>query len=95
MRYKTVQLPEEMVEHVRETITSRKELGYVSVKGFVEDSVRRRLEAIERKREVKCAEDLAALLREEGLSDRAITKILEWYDTEIIAIEGKLEAAHV
>ena len=50
MRYKTIQLPKEMVEHIRRVITSRRELGYVSIKGFVEDSVRRRLEAIEGER---------------------------------------------
>ena len=46
MRYKTVQLPETLEEHIRRLIAERRELGYVSVKGFVEDSVRRRLEAI-------------------------------------------------
>lgn len=46
MRYKTVQLPESMVEQIRKAIDERRELGYVSVKGFVEDAVRRRLEAI-------------------------------------------------
>ena len=46
MRYKTIQLPRTMVEEVRRLIDERKELGYVSVKGFVEDAVRRRLEAI-------------------------------------------------
>jgi metal-responsive CopG/Arc/MetJ family transcriptional regulator len=47
MRYKTVQLPETMVERIRRVIAKRKELGYVSVKGLVEDAVRRRLEEIE------------------------------------------------
>jgi len=51
VRYKSVQLPGEMVEQIRKIIESRPELGYVSVKGFVEDSVRRRLEAIGGKRE--------------------------------------------
>jgi len=46
MRYKTIQLPETMVEEIRRVIDERKELGYVSIKGFVEDAVRRRLEAI-------------------------------------------------
>jgi hypothetical protein len=50
MRYKTIQLPKEMVEQIRQTIENRPDLGYVSVKGFVEDSVRRRLETIEGKR---------------------------------------------
>ena len=46
MRYKTVQLPRGLVERIQRVIGTRKELGYVSVKGFVEDSVRRRLEAV-------------------------------------------------
>jgi hypothetical protein len=46
MRYKTVQLPETLEEEIRRVIDERKELGYVSIKGFVEDAVRRRLEAI-------------------------------------------------
>lgn len=50
MRYKSVQLPEKMVEAVRRVIDERKELGYVSVKGFVEDAVRRRLEEIRKSR---------------------------------------------
>ena len=45
MRYKTVQLPETMVKQIRKVIDERRELGYVSIKGFVEDAVRRRLEA--------------------------------------------------
>ena len=48
MRYKSVQLPTDMVEQVKHAITSRRELGYVSVKGFVEDSVRRRLEEVQK-----------------------------------------------
>lgn len=51
MRYRTVQLPDSMVEQIRQIIESRPDLGYVSVKGFVEDSVRRRLEAIRGKQE--------------------------------------------
>jgi hypothetical protein len=35
-----------MVEQVKEIIASRSDLGYHSVKGFVEDSVRRRIEQI-------------------------------------------------
>ena len=35
-----------MGEEIRKIIAERVELGYVSVKGFVEDAVRRRLEAI-------------------------------------------------
>jgi len=46
MRYGSVQLPAKMLEHVRRLLTSRCDLGYVSVKGFVEDAVRRRLEEI-------------------------------------------------
>jgi hypothetical protein len=41
-----------MVEKIKEIIFSHPELGYVSVKGFVEDAVRRRVEqfkTIERK----------------------------------------------
>ena len=48
MRYKSVQLPTDMVEQVKHAITSRRELDYVSVKGFVEDSVRRRLEEVQK-----------------------------------------------
>jgi hypothetical protein len=36
-----------MVEKIKHIITSRSELGYVSVKGFVEDAVRRRLEEVQ------------------------------------------------
>ena len=46
MRYKTVSLSRALVEDVEETIAERKELGYASVKAFVEDAVRRRLEAL-------------------------------------------------
>lgn len=46
MRYKSVQLPEKMVEEVRRVIDEWEEFGYVSIKGFVEDAVRRRLETI-------------------------------------------------
>jgi len=46
MRYKSVQLPEMMVKEIRKVIDERGELGYVSIKGFVEDAVRRRLETI-------------------------------------------------
>jgi len=52
--YKTVQLPKDMMEKVRGIITEYPELGYGSVKSFVEDSVRRRVEQVmklcERKR---------------------------------------------
>ena len=34
------------MEEIRKIIDERKELGYVSVKGFVEDAVRRRLEVL-------------------------------------------------
>ncbi|MEA2089687.1 MAG: hypothetical protein U9O89_02885 [Thermoproteota archaeon] len=50
MRYKTVQLPEQMVQQIKRVIGEFKKLGYVSIKGFVEDSVRRRLEEIESRR---------------------------------------------
>ena len=78
VRHKAVHLPEEMVRHIRRVIESRKELGHDSVKGFVEDSVRRRLEAIKQK--AQSAEELATLLMEKGLGDRAIAKILQWYE---------------
>jgi len=51
MRYKSVQLPEEMVKQIKQVIAGQKELGYVSIKGFVEDAVRRRLEAIKGRKE--------------------------------------------
>jgi hypothetical protein len=35
-----------MVEKIELLLAQRKELGYVSVKGFVEDAVRRRMEQI-------------------------------------------------
>ncbi len=47
MRYKTVQLPLELVERIGRLRDAHKELGYVSLKGFVEDAVRRRLEELE------------------------------------------------
>jgi len=46
MRYESVQLPSRMLEQVKKLLASRCDLGYVSVKGFVEDAVRRRLEEI-------------------------------------------------
>ena len=48
MIYKSVQLPADMVKQVEHVITSRRELGYVSVKGFVEDAVRKRLEEVQK-----------------------------------------------
>lgn len=46
MRYKTVTLSRALVEDVEKIIEEREELGYSSVKAFVEDAVRRRLEAL-------------------------------------------------
>lgn len=46
MRYKTVSLSRALVEDVEETIAGREELGYSSVKTFIEDAVRRRLDAL-------------------------------------------------
>ncbi len=48
MRYRGVQLPEGLAERVRHLITEHKELGYASVKEFVQDSVRRRVEQTEK-----------------------------------------------
>lgn len=53
MRYGGVQLPEEMVKRVERVISNHKELGYADIDDFVEDSVRRRLEAVKSKRESK------------------------------------------
>ena len=47
MRYKTVQLPSEMIDAVRRCIEANPHLGYRSVKAFVEDAVRRRIEELE------------------------------------------------
>ena len=46
MRYKTVQLPKTVGEKIRRLIDERRELGYVSLKGFLEDAVRSRLDVI-------------------------------------------------
>jgi len=46
MRYGSVQLPSKMLEQIKRLLSQRCDLGYVSVKGFVEDAVRRRLEEI-------------------------------------------------
>ena len=53
MRYGRVQLPEEMVKRVKRVISNNKELGYADIDEFVEDSVRRRLEAVKSERESK------------------------------------------
>ena len=50
MRYGRVQLPEEMVKRVEQVISNNEELGYASIDDFVEDSVRRRLEAVKSRR---------------------------------------------
>ena len=50
MRYERVQLPEEMVKRVERVISNNKELGYADIDDFVEDSVRRRLEAVKGER---------------------------------------------
>jgi hypothetical protein len=50
VRYKTVQIPAEMYEAIKEGIKTLPHLGYRSVKGFVEDAVRRRLEELEARR---------------------------------------------
>ena len=50
MRYGGVQLPEEMVKRVEQVISNHKELGYADIDDFVEDSVRRRLEAVKGER---------------------------------------------
>ena len=50
MRYGGVQLPEEMVKRVEQVISNNKELGYTGIDEFVEDSVRRRLEAVKSER---------------------------------------------
>ena len=46
MRYKTVQLPKTVGEKIRRLIDERGELGYVSLKGFLEDAIRSRLDVI-------------------------------------------------
>jgi hypothetical protein len=46
-KYKTIQLPRELEERIKHLLATHPEVGYVSVKGFVEDSVRRRLEQVE------------------------------------------------
>jgi predicted component of type VI protein secretion system len=48
MRYKGVQVPEGLAERVKRLITLRKELGYTSVKEFIQDSVRRRVEQVQK-----------------------------------------------
>ena len=53
MRYGRVQLPEEMVKRVEQVISDHEELGYADIDDFVEDSVRRRLEAVKSEREPK------------------------------------------
>lgn len=53
MRYGGVQLPEEMVKRVERVISNNKELGYADIDDFVEDSVRRRLEAVKGERAPK------------------------------------------
>jgi len=46
MRYKTIQLPKTVGEKIRRLIDERRELGYVSLKGFLEDAIRSRLDVI-------------------------------------------------
>jgi len=48
MGYKTVALPEEIVNAIRHAISKHKDLGFKSVPEFVKDAIRRRLEQIER-----------------------------------------------
>lgn len=46
VRYKTVTLSRALIEDIEKIIEEREELGYSSVKAFVEDAVRRRLETL-------------------------------------------------
>ena len=52
MGHKSVYLPAGMVKKIEELISKSPELGYASVRSFVEDAVRRRLEQIEKRRTV-------------------------------------------
>jgi len=51
VRYKTVQIPAEMYEAIKRGIKANPHLGYRSVKAFVEDAVRRRIEELEERRD--------------------------------------------
>jgi len=44
--YRSIKLPNELVEEVKRIITEHKELGYMSHSEFVKDATRRRLEEI-------------------------------------------------
>ncbi|MEE9378887.1 MAG: ribbon-helix-helix domain-containing protein [Candidatus Lokiarchaeia archaeon] len=51
--YRTVRLPEELVETVLDLIKEQKELGYRSHSEFIIDAVRRRVEKLLNKNERK------------------------------------------
>lgn len=46
--YRSVKLPNELVEEIRRIITKHKEFGYMSHSEFIKDATRRRLEEIKR-----------------------------------------------
>jgi len=45
-RYRTVRLPEDLIESIHKVIEERNELGYRSHSEFIIDSVRRRVERL-------------------------------------------------
>lgn len=46
--YRTVKVPEDLIQNIKETISKEKDLGYRSVSEFVIDAARRRLEEIKK-----------------------------------------------
>ena len=47
-RYRTVRLPEELVNEIERVIKKHKKYGYRSIAEFVAEAVRRRIEEIEK-----------------------------------------------
>ena len=46
--YRSVKLPDDLIEEIRKIITENKELGYRSHSEFIIDATRRRLEEIKK-----------------------------------------------
>ena len=47
--YRSIKLPNELIEEIRRIITEHKKLGYMSHSEFVKDATRKRLEEIKEK----------------------------------------------
>ena len=61
--YRSVKLPNELIEEIKRIITEHKELGYMSHSEFIKDATRRRLEVINEKLDNVIHYDIAPVIK--------------------------------